>query len=117
LDDRRKEDENMLKVKNELCIGCGVCTKACTTGAISVEAGKAQINQDVCLQCHRCVVVCPRGAIKEELSFTPAASAISRPLVRGWGTRTSLQDLRTSILRLQKNVQMLNDRLHRLENR
>ena len=107
----------MLKVKNELCIGCGVCTKACPTGAISVETGKAEINQDVCLQCYRCANACPRGAIKEDLFFTPAVSALSRPFARGWGTRASLQELRTSILRLRKNVQMLNERLNRLENR
>jgi len=114
----------MLNIRNEFCIGCGICTKACPTGAISVKAGKAQINQSVCIQCYRCANACPRGAIKEEIPFLPTISVPARPFARGpqmgfaqWGVGTSLWELRTSLLRLQKNVQILNERLNRLENR
>lgn len=105
----------MLNVKNGLCIGCGVCTKACPTGAISVKAGKAQINQSVCIQCHRCAEACPRGAIKEDIPFSPAIGVPHRPFVRGRGTGTSLRELRASLLRVQRDLQMLNVRLNRFE--
>ena len=33
------------------CIGCGICLKFCTVGAISISDKKAVINVDECVDC------------------------------------------------------------------
>lgn len=60
----------MLKINETLCTGCGVCTRVCPSGAITLFLGKAFVEQSKCLGCERCIRVCPRGAIRrEEESF------------------------------------------------
>ncbi len=53
-----------------LCTGCGSCVRKriCYVSAISIDDGKASIDQRVCKGCGRCVEVCPSQAI--ELSIT-----------------------------------------------
>lgn len=45
------------------CIGCGLCAKTCTHGAIIVEANCAYIDFNKCKLCRECEAVCPTGAI------------------------------------------------------
>lgn len=45
------------------CIGCGICEKTCTAGAIRVTENHAVINEELCLSCGMCAVKCPRHAI------------------------------------------------------
>lgn len=54
-----------LRVRNELCVGCGLCVESCPRGAISLQSGQAQINPIKCNRCGLCLDVCPRGAIVE----------------------------------------------------
>jgi heterodisulfide reductase subunit A-like polyferredoxin len=47
------------------CSGCGTCVEeACLFQAISVDDGKAVINEDVCRACGRCVSFCPEEAVE-----------------------------------------------------
>jgi ferredoxin len=47
----------------ELCSGCGLCTKGiCFTNAIKLE-DKAKRDQAKCRICGRCAEICPNGAI------------------------------------------------------
>jgi len=95
----------MLNVKKELCVGCGVCTHVCPTGAISLDAGTAGIDQDKCISCLNCVQACPRGAIVAvEAGLKPS------PVY-------SIRELGSSFLRLQTEVQILSRRLKALEQR
>lgn len=55
----------MLKVRNDLCIGCGLCAESCPQWAISLRSGQARINQVKCNQCGLCLNVCPQRAIVE----------------------------------------------------
>jgi len=55
----------MLKVRGDLCIGCGLCVENCPQQAIMIVSATANINQNRCNQCRRCLEVCPQGAITE----------------------------------------------------
>ena len=55
----------MLRVRSDLCRGCGICIESCPQQAISIVSGTAYIIQERCNQCRRCVEVCPQGAITE----------------------------------------------------
>ena len=47
------------------CIGCGICEKTCTAGAIHVEDNCAVIDEEICLSCGMCSVKCPRHVIHD----------------------------------------------------
>ena len=45
------------------CIGCGLCAKSCTEGAIAMgDDGKPVFRADKCIYCGDCVKVCPTEA-------------------------------------------------------
>lgn len=53
-------------LKNNLCLGCGLCSDACPTASITMEIDNGEyrpkINVDTCLNskgCHKCSMVCP----------------------------------------------------------
>jgi ferredoxin-type protein NapH len=57
-----------IRVKNDMCISCGLCTKACEMG-IDVRA-YAQANESFtrasCVGCGMCAEACPRGVLQLE---------------------------------------------------
>lgn len=57
----------MLRVKKELCVGCGLCAKNCPEQAIYMVSNCAEIDVSRCSECYTCVQVCPRGAITERI--------------------------------------------------
>jgi ferredoxin-type protein NapH len=60
-----------IRVKDDMCISCGMCTKACEMG-IDVRA-YAQANESFvrasCVGCGMCAEVCPRGVLQLEQRF------------------------------------------------
>ena len=45
------------------CIGCGLCMKNCSVGAVKVENFCASIDQEKCIGCGACKEKCPKKAI------------------------------------------------------
>ena len=59
------KDNLVLRVRKDLCVGCGLCAETCSRQAISLQSGLAQIDQNRCNHCGLCLDVCPQGAIIE----------------------------------------------------
>ncbi|OGR01968.1 MAG: electron transfer flavoprotein subunit alpha [Deltaproteobacteria bacterium RIFOXYD12_FULL_50_9] len=55
----------MLRIDNEICIGCGVCEETCSFDAITLVDDKPQVN-DKCTLCGACVEACEAGALSIE---------------------------------------------------
>ncbi len=53
-----------LKRFSNFCIGCGICVNNCTTYALTLEKGKAQVDEEKCFGCGYCVSVCPKFALR-----------------------------------------------------
>lgn len=51
--------------KEDACIQCGVCVKACRTKAIELADGKITIDPAKCNYCGRCTKACPTDAYEE----------------------------------------------------
>jgi electron transport complex protein RnfB len=55
------------------CIGCGICVKNCSHGAIKIENNLAVVDVKVCIsKCSEstCLAKCPTGAIKNSIEKT-----------------------------------------------
>ena len=90
----------MLKIKRDICHGCGLCAENCPAEAISIRWGQAVIDQSQCNQCRLCIDVCPQGAIVElvPVSKTELQAALS-------SLKTKTGDLIERIESLKQNVQ------------
>ena len=53
-----------IEYKEEACISCGVCVKACRSNALSMVDGKIVLDAEKCNNCARCVKSCPTDAWK-----------------------------------------------------
>jgi len=58
---------------SEKCISCGVCTKVCPRGNVTLEAGRPKWHHD-CEMCNACIVWCPQVAIALQGSVPVAPS-------------------------------------------
>lgn len=52
----------MVELKEEICIGCGMCVKDCIAKNLKLQNKKAKILGE-CFQCGHCVAVCPVNAV------------------------------------------------------
>lgn len=65
-----KAEENDLGIKGAIkvewresdCIKCGVCIKACRSGALAMTDGKITLDNEKCNFCGRCLKACPTEA-------------------------------------------------------
>ena len=61
----RQNGKEARQVCSVSCIGCGICEKTCTAGAVKVTDHCAVIDESVCLSCGMCVVKCPRHVLTD----------------------------------------------------
>jgi ferredoxin len=87
----------MLRVRRDLCRGCGICVESCPQQAIAIVSTTAQINQERCNQCHLCLDVCPQGAIIE---IAPVSGHELQTIVTG--LKDKAEDVIARIDRLKK---------------
>ena len=57
-----------MRIKEDLCIGCGQCVIVCPVHAIRLVENKAVIDKDICVECSVCArsAECPVNAIKRK---------------------------------------------------
>lgn len=72
-----------IKVHQDICVGCGICSKVCSNGAILVnsETNKAKITVAKCQTCQACLNFCPYKAITQ-LRFQDKTPRYHHPEVK-----------------------------------
>lgn len=58
-------------VKQEMCTGCSICVDECPVGAMSIDGGKASIDEENCIRCGHCHDVCPEEAVRHDSERVP----------------------------------------------
>jgi Pyruvate/2-oxoacid:ferredoxin oxidoreductase delta subunit len=55
-----------IKLNDEKCTQCGVCTVFCPTDALEIDRATMEVSYDAakCIACEACVKVCPTRAIE-----------------------------------------------------
>jgi ferredoxin len=53
----------MIKIQNNLCGHCGLCSGVCPELAIVLHGWGLEVDKDKCISCGKCVTVCPTGAL------------------------------------------------------
>jgi len=54
----------IVRVDEERCNGCGVCSIICPLKIVSLESGKAVIDEELCDGLGGCVRKCPQEAMR-----------------------------------------------------
>lgn len=63
-DYEEESTQRTLKRFSNFCIGCGICVNNCPTHALTLEKGKAQVDEEKCIGCGYCTSVCPKFALR-----------------------------------------------------
>lgn len=58
-------------IKEEDCIGCGICVRNCSVNAISIIEKIARINMELCIRCGTCHEICPENAVRHDSEKIP----------------------------------------------
>ena len=70
------------RVNKDICTGCGKCVRACTKALISMQNGKAYIDEDECFECGHCAALCPFDAIEYDWKKRKLAKKLQCPALK-----------------------------------
>ena len=72
------KDVATLKLNNDLCTGCGMCTIVCPHAVFEIAGGKARITDiNNCMECGACSRNCRFGAISVRSGVGCAAGILT----------------------------------------
>jgi len=73
-----------LRMNDDKCTGCGICTLVCPHEVLVIEDKKAHIvDRDACMECGACAMNCPFEAISVKAGVGCAAAIIQGKLKNG----------------------------------
>jgi NAD-dependent dihydropyrimidine dehydrogenase PreA subunit len=76
-------DVTTLELKEEKCVGCGMCLVVCPHAVFGISNGRARIDEkDACMECGACAQNCPAQAIEVSAGVGCAAAVINAMLGR-----------------------------------
>lgn len=61
-----REAASDIRLDDERCVVCGLCTAVCRSGALTLEGEQLVFDKDKCVYCEACVQACPRRAVSLE---------------------------------------------------
>jgi ferredoxin len=93
----------MVRIKRDLCLGCGFCLDSCLRDAISIDSGWAEIDQSRCNLCRACIASCPQDAIME---LTPVSKVELETSVSALRSRANEVIARIDALQKQRRGAM-----------
>lgn len=104
---------NLIKVNQSKCIKCGICTKICPTGILSMQENGPEVTNPSCIACGQCVAVCPNGAIDNVK--TPLSNQVDIKIFPAIDSQTAEQFLRSRrSIRSFKNTPVPREKLLKL---
>ncbi len=62
----RTKERALIKIKEEICNGCGLCVSVCNDFCLFIEDGKVRESNTSffgCYGCGHCMAICTKGAI------------------------------------------------------
>ncbi len=78
---RYLENVATLRLNEEKCIGCGMCSTVCPHAVFGLEDKKARVlDRDACMECGACAMNCPTDAIEVDAGVGCAAGILSGAL-------------------------------------
>ncbi len=58
-------------IKQDDCIGCGLCVENCPQNTILMREDKADIDMTNCIRCGQCHDICPQNAVAHDKERVP----------------------------------------------
>jgi len=76
----------IIKVDESRCIGCGNCVRTCPGGLIAKDRFPVPTENswDLCIDCGHCVSVCPTGAMHQRFMSPEEGAPIDVQLIPTW---------------------------------